>query len=106
MSVLDEAKAELELLERGISPSSETVKILAALVVEHETLTTEMHQRELHHFETEKLLTEAGIDPDEWDYHEFAAGGFTAPGAQSVMVTMRRRPARSPGPWEVVEDAQ
>jgi hypothetical protein len=36
----------------------------APLVEENRRLIAEMHQRELHHFETERLLTEAGIDPD------------------------------------------
>jgi hypothetical protein len=38
---------------------------LRALLDEHDALVREMHQRELHHFEVEKLLTEAGINPDE-----------------------------------------
>ena len=29
-----------------------------------ESILREMHSRELHHFETEKLLVENGIDPD------------------------------------------
>ncbi|GAA5198593.1 hypothetical protein [Microbacterium jejuense] len=37
---------------------------LDTLIAEHERTVREMHARELHHFETEKLLTEAGIDPD------------------------------------------
>jgi hypothetical protein len=38
--------------------------VLEALITEHERLLSEMHQRELHHFETEQLLVRAGIDPD------------------------------------------
>ncbi|WP_308491046.1 hypothetical protein [Microbacterium terrisoli] len=34
------------------------------LLAEHKRVLAEMHQRELHHFETEQMLTEAGIDVD------------------------------------------
>ena len=38
--------------------------IIAELAAALEAAHAEMHARELHHFETEKLLVEAGIDPD------------------------------------------
>jgi hypothetical protein len=40
------------------------VDALTALLAEHKRVLAEMHQRELHHFETEQMLTEAGIDLD------------------------------------------
>jgi len=57
------AEALTVMRERpGLSDSvAETIlKLVKAL----EFANAEMHARELHHFETEKLLTEAGIDPD------------------------------------------
>ena len=52
---------------------------LRALIAEHEALIREMHQRELHHFEVEKLLTEAGIDPDDMGEAKRAVERLTTP---------------------------
>lgn len=52
---------------------------IRALIAAHEELLAEMHQRELHHFETEKLLTEAGIDPDNMEAARLAVERLTVP---------------------------
>lgn len=43
---------------------NDEAKLIADLADALEAVQREMHARELHHFETEKLLVEAGIDPD------------------------------------------
>lgn len=92
---------------------------LDALIAEHEATVREMHARELHHFETEKLLTEQGIDPDKWEYavrddsptgyygditecgtHPVTRESF-APPLHDFETLVRRRPA---GPWEPVQE--
>lgn len=70
MTAIEDARAALaEWVEHltdapSQSRSDRMAAALRALIAEHERLTAEMHQRELHHFETEKMLVEAGIDPD------------------------------------------
>lgn len=42
----------------------ELLDLLAATTDRLEATTREMHARELHHFESEKRMVEAGLDPD------------------------------------------
>jgi len=83
---------------------------LRNLLDEHDALVREMHQRELHHFEAEKLLTEAGINPDEpvptedWEYTTADYHGqpdmerYRAWGSRRLEGASFRR--RKAGPWE------
>lgn len=60
MTVIEDARTAL----REYDMSFQVHVVLDALLAEHERLTAEMHRRELHHFETEQILVQAGIDPD------------------------------------------
>lgn len=51
-------------MDRDMLALKEAGAALDTLIAEHESLTAEMHQRELHHFEMEQIMTAAGIDPD------------------------------------------
>lgn len=62
----DEVRALIEYASLG-DPAwtrDDMLGIIAELNAALKAAHAEMHARELHHFETEKLLTEAGIDPD------------------------------------------
>lgn len=65
MSAIEEARAARRRLQLGYPKLAhrpavvqEAMDAFDALIADHEALLREMHQRELHHFETEKALTE------------------------------------------------
>lgn len=71
MTALEDASAALAAWEgTGIDSAWALRRVTAmeealrALIAEYERLTSEMHQRELHHFETEQMLAQAGLEPD------------------------------------------
>jgi len=75
-----EIVSDLRRITGGTAVTSVTARaadVIEALVEERDELKREMHARELHHFESEKLPIDAGIDPDaavatpqdtEWEY--------------------------------------
>jgi hypothetical protein len=68
MTPIEQAEAARRRYERtyvaGNDAGFGVYQALNALLAEHKRVLAEMHQRELHHFETEQMLTEAGIDVD------------------------------------------
>ncbi len=118
---LDKAEAALDAVRaelwHRVTPEPVTLmNALEALVTEHRRLLAEMHQRELHHFETEKLLTEAGIDPDaesEWEYEcRIVADepGWSwrscTPDPRFCPSGSERRRRRPAGPWEPITEEE
>lgn len=61
--LIEDARKWIQLHENN-KYQREAAKRMRRLTDRLEATIKEMHARELHHFETEKLLTEAGIDPD------------------------------------------
>lgn len=65
MTALDAAREARARFDNAEMPWDDAPVILRnaleALIAEHETVVREMHQRELHHFETEQLLTTSFI---------------------------------------------
>ena len=62
------------IVDAEVGTRAERAVMLSRLVDAVEMLTREMHSRELHHFETEKMLVEAGIDPDRTSHDSTTTG--------------------------------
>jgi hypothetical protein len=93
-----------ERLEMVLREQKRYVEDTDALFLARKAAERELEARELHHFETEALLTQAGINPDaqpEWEYGVMGPlNRIVNNGDYRILQTHRRLKA---GPWLPVE---